>query len=151
MVKNLLLFCAIFASCNTRIDKDNTKSLGKIKPETETIERIEIISAGGMQGFSSLGVFTKDSVAINFSLTMDLLKNYAYKKENTDAAWQNLIKGIDLQDFKKAVDGESNLAFDGIDTRIKIITNKENISKMNAATNKSWKFILDTTTKYYKK
>lgn len=151
MIRNLILCCALLASCNTRIDKDNTKSSGNIKPETENIERIEIISAGGMQGFSSLGVFTKDSVAINFSLTMDSLKNYAYKKENTDTAWQNLIKGIDLQDFKKAVDGESKLAFDGIDTRIKIITNKEQISKMNAATNKSWKFILDKTANYYKK
>ncbi len=151
MIRNLILSCALIASCNSRIDKDRTKSSEPINTETETIERIEIARGGGMQGFSSLGVFTKDSVAINFSLTMDSLKNYAYKKENTDAGWQNLIKEIDLQDFKKAVEGESQLAFDGIDTRIKIITNKEEILKMNAPANKTWKYILDSTEDYYKK
>ena len=81
---------------------------------------------------------------------MDSLKNYSYQQEINENDRQNLFKAIGIQDFKKAVNGESQLAFDGIDTKITIKTNKEEITKMNAFTNKTWKIIFDSTAKYFK-
>lgn len=150
MLRNFIYSSLILLSCNSQNEKNSTITSDAANNESEQIERLEVISSGGMQGSYSSSILTKDSVYVTFSLAMDSLKNYSYQKENNETGWQSLINEIDIQDFKKAVNGESRLAFDGIDTKITIKTNKEEISRMNANTNKTWKTILDSTAKYFK-
>lgn len=150
MIKYFLYFSLFMMGCTTSNKKDNTNNDLVAENKTEKIEQVEVTTAGGMQGSYANCKITKDSIIINFSLAVDSLKNYTVKRTNNQTDWENFIYQINLVDFKKATNGKSMLPVDGADTEIKIKTNNEEISKVNADPNKTWVYILGFIDKYFK-
>lgn len=107
------------------------------KPEiSSTVKQEEITSVklsqyGGMLGFNQTIFITKDSITRETSMTA---QNDSVKKEklaNTPANWEALNSSLNLNDFRKIKNGNSNLPVDGTDQKIVINTKTTSDSIIN--------------------
>ena len=153
MFKISILILLFLSGCGTNSAKNNTNDKNDppiSESNSKSINQVEITSKGGMQGVLAYCKITKDSVITEFSLSTNPSKNYSFREINNIVDWENFINKIDLENFKKGVNGKSTQPMDGVDTEIKIKTNNEEISKINADPNKTWVYILGFIDRYFK-
>jgi len=116
--------------------------------KNEEIKAITIISSGGQMGYSSFFKITKDSIKFSSYLAVDTTQNTTSNKRINPQDWNDIIAGIDLENFKNATNGHSVQPVDGIDTEILVNTNNGEISKMNAYDNEMWNCIQEKLSEY---
>lgn len=156
MMTRIHILLLIVLCCSNGCNEQSGQSKGNVHlvqnagMDIHEIKSIEIVSAGGELGYTSRLFVSADSIYYSVQVAVDSTKNAAHSMKNTPEDWLAVVKGIDLPDFRKAVDGASRQPVDGIDTRISITTKAGNITRMNAEENKTWSYILEQVKKYYK-
>ncbi|MEO6818506.1 MAG: hypothetical protein ABI266_08780, partial [Ginsengibacter sp.] len=113
MIKYFLFFSLLVAGCSPTIKKNSTSEIVAGDNASEKIVQVEVTTLGGRQGSYSYFKITRDSIIIHFSLAIDSTQNYSINKTNNTADWEGFRNQINLDDFKKASDGESMLPVDG--------------------------------------
>lgn len=145
-----LLFLILLALINC-MEKNQTISAPQKNPNIqrkEKITAIEINTAGGQLGYISHFVISKDLVLFQTDMTTAENKKTESKAGIEPKELEKLFKAVDLEDFKRATQGQSRQPVDGVDQTIIITIDKKVISKMNAYENKTWNKILELRSKY---
>ena len=147
---NKILFLSILLLINCSEKKQSTTSPKEnIESEQkETIQSIEINSAGGQLGYVSTFRMTRDSIIFNSDMTAAPNKKTAFRKPLKKGEAEKIFEDLDLKDFNRAVEGQSKQPFDGIDEDIIVKTAEQDYSKRNAYDNKTWMKILKLRSKY---
>ncbi len=129
-------FLLLLAGCSSETPAVSGPASQKQTPET--IQKIEVMRAGGDMGYSAILVLTKDSVLFRSDVVVDSTLQQSFGRQMVPAQWQQLTANVDLADFESAQDGHSEQPADGVDTEIIVTTNKRALSKRNAYENKTW-------------
>ncbi len=125
-------FLLLLAGCSSETPPVSQKGV------PETIQKIEVVRAGGDMGYAAILVLTKDSVLFRSDVVVDSTLQQSFDRQMNAAQWQQLTSNADLADFESAQDGHSEQPADGVDTHIILTTNKRALSKRNAYENKTW-------------
>lgn len=140
----MALLILIFIGC-----KENKNSKDHdVNTNSELIQSVEVVSAGGELGFSSKTSIDKDSIHYDRTVAANPSDSLSYNRKMKSEDWKNLEDRIDLKMFGATKEGPSVQPVDGIDTRIIITTSAGEISKMNAQNNPQWKNILGIIDQY---
>jgi len=99
----------------------------------EEIQSVKMSSYGGMMGMTGDFIIRKDSIIYEHKLLASPEKTVKKSKATSAEDWNDLIRGIDLEAFKNAKSGESQLPIDGIDTKLTIETNLGSYSVVNGS------------------
>lgn len=139
MGKLIVLSLFTFVGC-----KEGKKNTGQaVVVNAEHIKSIEVVAAGGEMGFYSSILMDKDSIHYQRTIAVNEAENLKYSKRTKPEDWKNLVGKINLDAFKMVKEGRSIQPVDGVDTKIIITNDKENVSKMNAQDNPVWQNVLD--------
>lgn len=148
MNKILLLSILLLISCSEKKQSRTSPEENIESEQKETIQSIEINSAGGQLGYVSTFRMTKDSIIFNSDMTAAPDKKTAFRNPLKKGESEKIFEDLDLKDFDRAVEGQSKQPFDGIDEVIIVQTEKKEYSKRNAYDNKTWMKILKLESKY---
>ena len=148
MNKILLLSILLLISCSEKKQSRTSPEENIESEQKETIQSIEINSAGGQLGYVPTFRMTKDSIIFNSDMTAAPNKKTELRKPLKKGEAEKVFENFDLKDFNHAVDGQSKQPFDGIDEVITIQTEKKDYSKRNADDNKTWMKIQRLKSKY---
>ena len=148
MNKILLLSILLLINCSEKKQSTTSPKENIESEQKETIQSIEINSAGGQLGYVSTFRMTRDSVIFNSDMTAASNKKTELRKPLKKGEAEKVFENFDLKDFNHAVEGQSKQPFDGIDEVITIQTEKKDYSKRNADDNKTWMKIQRLKSKY---
>ena len=148
MNKILLLSILLLISCSEKKQSRTSPEENIESEQKETIQSIEINSAGGQLGYVPTFRMTKDSIIFNSDMTAAPNKKTELRKPLKKGEAEKVFENFDLKDFNHAVEGQSKQPFDGIDEVITIQTEKKDYSKRNADDNKTWMKIQRLKSKY---
>lgn len=123
-------FIAIFTTLilSFMLSCQSSKISGK-----EEIQSVKMSSYGGMMGMTGDFIIRKDSTIYEHKLLRSPEKAVKKTKATSEEDWNDLINEIDLEAFKNAKNGESQLPIDGIDTKVTIETNLSSYSLVNGS------------------
>lgn len=148
MNKILFLSILLLISCSEKKQSTTSPKENIESEQKETIQSIEINSAGGQLGFVSTFKMTRDSIIFNSDMTAAPNKKTELRNPLKKGEAAKIFHDIDLKDFDRAVEGQSKQPFDGPDEVISIQTEKKDYFKLNATDNKTWMKILKLRSKY---
>ena len=148
MNKILLVSILLLISCSEKKQSRTSPEENIESEQKETIQSIEINSAGGQLGYVPTFRMTKDSIIFNSDMTAAPNKKTELRKPLKKGEAEKVFENFDLKDFNHAVEGQSKQPFDGIDEVITIQTEKKDYSKRNADDNKTWMKIQRLKSKY---
>lgn len=148
MNKILLVSILLLISCSEKKQSTTSPEENIESEQKETIQSIEINSAGGQLGYVPTFRMTKDSIIFNSDMTAAPNKKTELRKPLKKGEAEKVFENFDLKDFNHAVEGQSKQPFDGIDEVITIQTEKKDYSKRNADDNKTWMKIQRLKSKY---
>jgi hypothetical protein len=120
----------VFTACNSIADVA-TKNTKPENVQTEKIEALHFYKDGGDMGNHLSFSVTADSTFYAFQLDMNEAKNKKRSIKTDSIFWVNLIHDIDMDSVAKIKTGASHQAYDGVDERLKIKTNKRVIEFTN--------------------
>ncbi len=129
-MKYLLAAFIFLASCSQK----NTVSIAN----EEKIISVSMTTYGGMMGYSGNIEVTKDSLHFSEIISTQPDKNVKIDEINLKYEPASLLDTITLDELSTVQNGESNLAFDGTDTKIVIITNQRKLEIVNGGKSPQW-------------
>lgn len=148
MNKILFLSILLLISCSEKKQSRTSPKENIESEQKETIQSIEINSAGGQLGYVSTFRMTRDSIIFNSDMTAAPNKKTELRKPLKKGEAEKIFEDLDLNDFNRADEGQSKQPFDGLDEVITIQTEKQEYSKRNAYDNKTWTKIQILQSKY---
>ena len=148
MNKILFLSILLLISCTEKKQSRTSPKKNIESEQKETILSIEINSAGGQLGYVSTFRMTRDSIIFSSDMTAAPNKKTELRKPLKKGEAEKIFEDFDLNDFNRAVEGQSKQPFDGLDDVITIQTQKKEYAKRNAYDNKTWMKILQLESKY---
>jgi hypothetical protein len=119
-----------FTACDSTTDHE-TKNPKQENVQTEKIEGLFFYKDGGDMGNHLSFSVTVDSSIYDFQIDMNPEKNKKSRNKTDSSFWVNLIRDIDFDRAAKIKTGATHQAYDGVDERLNIKTNKRVIEFTN--------------------
>ncbi|MEC5157205.1 hypothetical protein [Chryseobacterium sp. MP_3.2] len=129
VIKNYLILAGsalLLQNCQNTVNSATTTD-----NENEKLTRVEWSTYGGQRGYVEKMVITKDSILHSSFTTMNDNETVENKYKNSPEKWRKLVDAFQISDFKKVKDGESKLAFDGVDQKLIVRTATDADSLVN--------------------
>lgn len=130
MISKKIFFLAslslVLTNCQKKPDSYARKAIQK-----EEIKSIEWSTFGGQMGYVEKLVITKDSIHHKYFTAMKNNETIEHHFKNSPESWQNLSSAVNLNDFRKIKNGNSNQPVDGTDEQITIRSKNSQDSIIN--------------------
>lgn len=128
MIKYIFLFTIVLNSCK---EKNNDNQLISIS----------FSSSGGQMGFNGSQKITSDSLIYFYNINLDTIDAIDERKANNNYPLNNIISDKEIEILSTVKNGESTIAFDGIDTELTIETKSKKYVIVNGEKDPLWQKI----------
>ena len=129
VIKNYLILAGLALMLQNCQNTANSATTTEKK--NEKLTRVEWSTYGGQRGYVEKLIVTKDSIFHSTYTTMNDDETVEHQYKNSPEKWQKLVDAFQISDFKKVKEGESKLAFDGVDQKIIVRTATDADSLIN--------------------